>query len=149
MKKPSIICVANPIPIHGGGSLRALRSLREYPRYFKTYLFLLSSPFRREVRETVKELINSDTKISGYIEYPSFTQKMKFVSEVIQLLFPAVLKPCIGISDFDAVVALHETFDAINIGDVIGNLFEIPKLALLQLPPFYNSKKRLCSILRA
>ncbi|MEL9940916.1 MAG: hypothetical protein QW348_08550 [Ignisphaera sp.] len=153
-EKPSIICVSNPLPYTGGG-LRALRSLKEYSKHFNTHLFF-SHPLSKsrkevgkEVREVVKELMNSNIKVVGYIEHPNFIRKIRFFGEVTQLLFPATLRLHIGVGNFEAVVALHETFDAIYIGNAIGDLLEIPKIGLLQLPPFYSSKKRLRNILKA
>ena len=147
-ERPSIICVADPLPFTGGG-LRTLRSLKEYSKHFKTHLFLPYSLSRRGVREAIKELAGYNIRIAGYNYYPNLIHRVRVLGEIVLYLFPATMRPHIGIDDFYAVVVLHEIFEAIYTGSIIGNLLGIPKIGLLQLPPFYSSKKRLHNILRA
>ena len=71
MNGSSIIVVADVL-FPGGGNLRALRSLREYTRHFRTYLFLLSRTFKKEDADIIIGLLNAGVKIVGYTDYYAF-----------------------------------------------------------------------------
>ena len=51
--------------------------------------------------------------------------------------------------DYDAIVVLHETWDAVYSGYVLAELFDASAMDLLQLPPFYGSSRRFENILKA
>ncbi|MEL9908457.1 MAG: glycosyltransferase family 4 protein [Desulfurococcus sp.] len=148
MDKPRLVCVSMPTPHSGGGGLRALRSLKEYSKYFETYLFPLFTLRERRYIDVVKELQSTGVKISGYINPSALLYGIKLTRKILYL-FPRLLRPHIGAVNFKGVVALHEGLDAIFIGNILGDYFNIPKIALLQLPPFYSSKDRVRNILRA
>ncbi|MEL9909442.1 MAG: hypothetical protein QXT53_07470 [Ignisphaera sp.] len=148
MSKPRLICVAAPTPQSGGGGLRAFRSLNEYSKYFETYLFPLFPLKERKYIDVIKELQSSGVKISGYINPSNPVYKIKLTRKTLYL-FPRLLRPRIGVADFNGVVSLHEGLEAIFIGNLLGDYFNIPKIALLQLPPFYSSRDRVRNILKA
>lgn len=147
MDKPRLVCVSMPTPHSGGGGLRAFRSLKEYSKYFETYLFPLFTLRERRYIDAIKELQNTGVKISGYINPSALPYGIKLTRKILYL-FPRLLRPHIGAANFKGVVALHERPDVILIGNLIGDYFNIPKIALLQLPPFYSSKNRVRNILR-
>jgi len=55
----------------------------------------------------------------------------------------------VGMLDYDAIVVLHETWDAVYSGYVLAELFDASAMDLLQLPPFYGSSRRFENILKA
>ncbi|MEM3960182.1 MAG: glycosyltransferase family 4 protein [Ignisphaera sp.] len=98
----------------------------------------------------IKSVSDIGVKIVGYTDYPTLSRmlKTKSLRLIALMLFPKTLYIRIGVGNYDGVVVLHEGFDSIYTGYFLGEYFKIPRIALLQLPPFYSSKKRLYNILK-
>jgi len=159
-KRSSILVVATPSPVTGGGGLRALRSLREYARFFNTSLFIpwgLWSDKRllQESLNCLRELKDIGIRFTGYSDLLralyilSEATSSKGVIENLALVVPSITRLRVNIAHYDAIVALHEVWDTVYSGRVLADLFNVPSAVLLQLPPFYGSRKRLLNILKA
>ena len=159
-KRPSILVVAAPSPLTGGGGLRALRSLREYARFFNTSLFIpwgLWSDKRllQESMNFVRELKGIGVKFAGHSDLHRVLYKLgetfdsKGVIENLALVIPSIMCLRVNTAHYEAIIALHESWDAIYSGRVLAEFFDAPSAVLLQLPPFYGSRKRSLNIMKA
>lgn len=158
--RPAILVVSSPSPISGGGSLRALRSLREYVKYFKTYLVIPwglwdNKEYLRESIDYVRELKEVGVKLAGFSSLPGIIYKLykstgfRGFRELPPLITPSVAKIRVSGGNYDGVVVPHEVWDAVYTGMVLAEHFNAPSMALLQLPPFYGCRERFLNILKA
>jgi glycosyltransferase involved in cell wall biosynthesis len=154
-----LLVVASPAPFTGGG-LRALRSLKEYARYFTTYLFIPQRlwSYRDALRRStsyIRELRSLGVRLAGFSRLPKAVPVLHEVlgtrvfGSLLPLLIPGVAHLEVGATDYGAVVVLHEVWDAIYSGAALAELFEVPSAVLLQLPPFYSSRERYLNIMGA
>jgi glycosyltransferase involved in cell wall biosynthesis len=159
-KKPSVLVVANPSPLTGGGGLRAMRSLKEYAKFFNTYLFIpwgLWSDMRllRNSLNFLRELRNTGIRFGGYSDLPRVLYKLgeitnsKGILENLAIMVPSLVHLKVNAMQYEAVVSLHEVWDTVYAGRVLAEIFNAPSIVLLQLPPFYGSRERLSNILKA
>jgi hypothetical protein len=159
-EKPRILVVASPSPVTGGGGLRALRSMREYVKYFGTHLVIPwglwgNKDMLRDSSTYLRELKELGVKFAGFSQLPGMIYRLRrvFGSRIFDLLTP-LLMPGIGsihvsLGSYDAVVVLHEGWDAVYTGYKLTEYFNTPSMVLLQLPPFYGSKERFLNIVKA
>jgi len=68
-----ILVVSNPLPVAGGGVLRALRSLREYSKHFDVYLFIPwdlwnDKQLLREASKYLRELRSMGIRFVGSLQ---------------------------------------------------------------------------------
>jgi glycosyltransferase involved in cell wall biosynthesis len=156
----SVLVVCSPSPISGGGSLRAFRSLREYVKYFKTFLFIPWGLWsnRKDLQESMsylRELGESGVKFAGFSQLPEVISKLgkvlgtRVFETLLSLMIPNITRFKIGVSNYDAVIALHEGWDAVYGGSVLAKFFNVPNMVLLHDPPFYGSKERFLNIMKA
>jgi glycosyltransferase involved in cell wall biosynthesis len=160
-RRPKVLVVASPSPIIGGGSLRALRSLEEYVRHFETYLFI---PWRlygnrellRESAVYLRMLKSLGVRFAGFSLLPKVIHRLSreggiaWLPELIlPLIVPDVAHVNAGATNYNAVVSLHEDWDAVYAGYVLAKLHRAPNAVLLHNPPFYGSTKRSWNILKA
>jgi glycosyltransferase involved in cell wall biosynthesis len=94
-------------------------------------------------------------KFTGFSQLPGTIYKLRSVpgSRIFDLLTPLLI-PGIGSihaspGSYDAVVVLHEGWDAVDTGYKLAEYFNTPSMVLLQLPPFYGSKERFLNIVKA
>ena len=159
-RRPSILVVASPSPVTGGGGLRALRSLREYVKHFETSLVIpwdlwSNKNTLRDSATYLRELRELGVRFSGFSQLPDMIYRLRrvFGSRIFDLLTPLLI-PGIGNihvspGSYDAVVVLHEGWDAVYTGYKLTEYFNTPSMVLLQLPPFYGSKERFLNIVKA
>jgi len=158
-RKYRVLVVASPFPISGGG-LRALRSLREYVKYYDTSLVIPWSSWddKDTLRDSIvylRGLRNLGVKLIGFSKLPNILYKVRRVlsprifSQLIPLTLPGMVKCEVLPRDYDAIVVLHECLDAVCTGRMLAEYFNVPSMVLLQLPPFYGSKERFLNILKA
>jgi len=158
-EKPSILVVASPTPLSGGG-LRAHRSLKEYTKHFITHLFIPWGLWdnKKALQESVKylmELRRLGVRFAGFSQLPKAIHKSRealgtrILEALAPLMTPSIARLEVGVADYQAVVVLHEVWDAVYSGIVLAKHFNAPSAVLLQLPPFYRSRKRLLNILKA
>jgi len=154
-----ILVISRALPITGGG-LRALRSLREYAKHFDVYLFIPwdlwnDKQLLREASNYLRELRSMGIRFGGF---SSRSSTLHFASNalkslVARVLFipfvPKIIRIDVGMLDYDAIIVLHEPWDAVCSGYVLAEIFNAPAMVLLQLPPFYGSTKRFKNILKA
>jgi len=154
-----VLVVASPTPASGGG-LRALRSLREYAKHFSTSLFIPWGLWGNERLLSgstgyLKELRSLSVRLVGFSRLPKLVPKLREVlgTRMLEIFLPMVvpsmarIEACIA--DYDAVVVLHEVWDAVYSGRVLAELLDAPSAVLLQLPPFYDSRERFLDIVKA
>uniref|UniRef100_A0A7J2U4S9 Glycosyltransferase n=1 Tax=Ignisphaera aggregans TaxID=334771 RepID=A0A7J2U4S9_9CREN len=157
-EKPSILVVASPTPTSGGG-LRAHRSLKEYVKHFDTYLFIPWGLWgnKKVLKESAKyfmELKRLGMRFAGFSQLPKAIHKSRealgtrILETLVPLMAPSIVHLDVGAADYQAVVVLHEVWDAVYSGIVLAEHFNAPSAVLLQLPPFYGSRKRLLNILK-
>jgi glycosyltransferase involved in cell wall biosynthesis len=160
VKRSSVLVVATPSPLTGGGGLRALRSLKAYARFFETSLFIpwglwSDKKLLRESVSYLRELKNSGIEFAGYSSLPTSMYKLsgvaglKAVLENMVLLAPNAVRLKVNKGRYDAVIVLHENWDAVYAGAVLAELLGAKNAVLLQLPPFYGSRKRFSNIVKA
>jgi len=154
-----ILVVATPTP-HSGGGLRAYRSLQEYVKHFNAFLFIpwdlwCSKQSLRKSINYLAELKNAGVRFAGFSKLLSTVSKFREVTstrlfeQFLVLITPSIASMKIGVDRYNAVVVLHEVWDAVYSGYILSSLFNTPNAVLLQLPPFYKSRRRLLNILRA
>jgi glycosyltransferase involved in cell wall biosynthesis len=160
IKKPSVLVVASPTLRGTGGNFRAFRSIEEYSRFFDTYLFIpwelwSDKKFLLDSSKYLLHLRNLGVKFSGYSYISDILYKLrkfigtKFFELIVPMVFSGIAKLNVALSNYDATVVLHESWDAVYSGTVLSKLFNTPSIAFLQLPPFYGSKERFQNILKA
>jgi glycosyltransferase involved in cell wall biosynthesis len=160
LHRPNILVIAMPSPLTGGGGLRALRSIKEYIKFFNTYLFIPwglwdNKRLLSESMDYLNELKSIGVKIIGFSSIPNIVYKISelFNSKTLPLdltlTFPNITSILTGRHSFDAVVVLHEVWDAVYSGHVLAEYYNVPSLVLLQLPPFYGSQERFLNILKS
>jgi len=158
-EKPRVLTVATPLPVGGGGALRALRSLEEYVKHFDTNLVLpwdpwINSGLLKSSVADLRRLESLGVKIVGYAWVPWPLSSLGRLTglrftDVATLLVPGLARVERAEPSWDAVVALHETWDVVHTGGVIAQEAGAPSMVLLHNPPFYGSRKRLLNIARA
>lgn len=159
-EKPRILAVAPPSPVTGGGGLRALRSLREYVNYFETHLVIPwglgeSKDVLRDSSTYLEKLKELGVKFSGFSQLPGMIYRLRRVSGsrifdlLTPLLIPEIGSVHVSLGSYDAVVVLHEGWDAVYTGYKLAEYFNTPSMVLLQLPPFYGTKERFLNIVKA
>ena len=126
-EKPRILVVASPSPVTGGGGLRALRSMREYVKYFGTHLVIPwglwdNRDTLRDSSTYLRELKELGVKFAGFSQLPDMIYRLRRVpgSRIFDLLTPLLI-PGIGSihvssGSYDAVIVLHEGWDAVYTG---------------------------------
>jgi len=159
-KKPSILVVANPSPLTGGGGLRAARSLKEYVKFFDTHLFIPWGLWsdKRLLQASLgflTELRSTGVKLGGYSNLPRIFYRLgeiansKGVLENLAIMIPGSVQLKVNTAQYEAVISLHEVWDTVHSGGVLAEYFNARSMVLLQLPPFYGSRKRVSNILKA
>ena len=159
--RPSVLVVASPSPLTGGGGLRALRSLEEYVKHFETYLFIPwglygNKQVLRESTAYLRMLKSIGVRLAGFSLLPKVIHRLSregsitvLPTLILPLIVPGIAHINVGVTNYNAVIALHEDWDAVYTGYVLAELHRTPSAVLLHLPPFYGSKKRLLNILKA
>ncbi|MEM4436999.1 MAG: hypothetical protein QXO22_08665, partial [Thermosphaera sp.] len=155
MENKPTITVISQVGVSGyiptGGVLRSIRSLTEYAKYFNVHLII--PPYYKfnsttlqglKINLGVNEINHLDTKLRPILN----NERLSFVYPLIpSKILGLVLK---GLEKREvipnAVVVLNETLDCLRIGCLIKDRFNIPSLALIQLPIFYYDRKRLRNI---
>ncbi len=159
-KNLRILVVSSPSPVTGGGGLRALRLLREYVKYFDTYLFVpwglwSNKQLLKKSLSYLRELRNAGIRFAGFSSTPkalhpiSRVLKSRIAETLLSLIVPGIVHVDVGMLKYDAIVVLHEPWDAVYSGYVLAELFNAPAMVLLHDPPFYGSAKRFENILKA
>lgn len=159
-RRPAILVVSSPSPTTGGGGLRALRSLREYVKYFKTYLVIPwglwdNKEYLRESIDYIRELREVGVVLAGFSSLPGIIYKLyrlttsRSFKEIPPLLTPSIAKVHVSNRNYSGIVVPHENWDAVYTGRVLAEYFNAPSTVLLQLPPFYGCKRRFLNILKA
>jgi glycosyltransferase involved in cell wall biosynthesis len=159
VKNSRILVISSPSPVTGGG-LRALRSLLEYVKYFDAYLFIpwslwSNKQLLRKSLNYVCELRNAGIRFGGFSSIPNTLQlitrilKSRIAETLFPLFVPKIVHIDVGMIKYDAVVVLHEVWDAVYSGYILAKVFDVPAMVLLHDPPFYGSSKRFENILKA
>lgn len=159
-RRPSILVVASPSPVMGGGGLRALRSLREYVKHFETSLVIpwdlwSNKNTLRDSATYLRELRELGVRFSGFSQLPDMIYRLRRVpgSRAFDQLMPLLIPGTVGIhvspGNYDAIIALHEEWGAIYTGCKLAEHFNAPSMVLLQNPSFYGSKERFLNIVKS
>lgn len=153
-----MLVISAPFPNAGGGSLRALRSIKEYTKYFDVHLFLPhgAKKLLSTSLEHLRNLVRSGIVIGGFSKLPVVIDSVdsalsgRVPTALTSLIFSFIAKPRLFVqNDYGCIISLHEDVDSVYAGYILSNLLSAPALCLLQLPPFYGSKERLRNILKA
>lgn len=168
-KDVKLMSVADINLMGSGGSLRALRSLCYYTKYFDVYLTIpiynmnimkIDKMLHKGFIEGLRYTLNNNIKLFWYSMLRGKIYKIIEMTPIelrktlLQLMWYTVGRsPQIIAKDpnimLHIVVAFHETFDALATASILSEKFEVPKIVLLQLPPFYSDKKRIKNIFNA
>jgi glycosyltransferase involved in cell wall biosynthesis len=159
-EKPSILVVASPSPVTGGGGLRALRSMKEYVKHFETHLVIPwglwdNRDTLRDSSTYLRELKELGVKFTGFSQLPGTIYKLRSVSGsrtfdlLTPLLIPRIGRVYVSPENYDAIIVLHEDWDAVYTGHNLAEYFNTPSMVLLHNPPFYGSKVRFLNIVKA
>lgn len=157
LMKEKIMVVALPLPSTGGG-MRALRSINEYTKHFDVHLFLPYGikRYAQTFSESLSNFIKSRIIISGFskpstmIEYLGDTFIGRVLHNLLNPMFILKAKPKLFLRyNYKCVISLHETMDSIYAGYILKEIFNIPAVCMLQLPPFYGSRERLRNIMKS
>uniref|UniRef100_A0A7J2U573 Glycosyltransferase n=1 Tax=Ignisphaera aggregans TaxID=334771 RepID=A0A7J2U573_9CREN len=154
-----ILVISKALPTTGGG-LRALRSLMEYSKHFDVYLFIPwglwnDKQLLREASKYLRELRSMGIRFGGFssrsstLPFASDALKSHIAGSLFTSFVPKIVRIGVGMLDYDAIVVLHEAWDAVYSGYILAEVFDVPAMVLLQLPPFYGSLKRFENILKA
>ncbi|MEM4503030.1 MAG: glycosyltransferase family 4 protein [Ignisphaera sp.] len=157
MREEKLLVVASPFPISGGGSLRALRSVNEYSRYFNIHLYLPYGSRRyQNIGRFLGNLVRSGISIAGLSRLPKIVSHIDRVLSgrvskvLIDFMYIFIAKPkFFARGKYGCVISLHESIDSVYAGYTLSKLFNTSAICLLQLPPFYGSKERLNNIMRS
>lgn len=157
LMREKILVVATPLSIAGGGSLRALRSVEEYSKYFDVHLFLPYGATRYNISsELLRSFIRSGITVAGFSKLPKVAKLLDYVlgeripRTLTNFIFTPIAGPRLLIqSNYKCTVSLHEDVDAVYASHTLSRLLNVPAICLLQLPPFYGSKQRLHNIMKA
>jgi glycosyltransferase involved in cell wall biosynthesis len=158
-EKLNILVVALPLPITGGG-FRAFRSIKEYTKHFNTYLFIPwglwdDKKSLQMAMNYLRGLKGIGGRCAGFSRLPRIVHKLREISgmrifeSLLPLAVPNMARANVGAMNYDAVVVLHEVWDAVLGGSILAELFDIPSAVLLQLPPFYGSQRRFFNVMKA
>ena len=155
-KKHHILVIGSPLPFTGGG-LRALRSLREYIKYFKVYFFITGFSYKAlpELINLLKLLKSMNVGLSGFSQMPEMIFKprkilgTRIVESILPLMMPNLAHIRINTLNYNAIIVLNEGWDYVSNGAILAEFLKIPSMVILQLPPFYSSRRRFSNILRA
>jgi glycosyltransferase involved in cell wall biosynthesis len=158
-EKLDIEAVTWQTPITGGGGLRACRSIKEYVKYFNTYLFITWRVWNNKalLQKSIKylyELKSCGARFAGFSFISGRTLRFlkvfgRRILETSMLLLSQLMRINVGLSKFDAVIALHEDWDVVYVGHALARSFNIPSIVFLHNPPFFGSSKRASNILKA
>jgi len=160
VKDLAVLCVADPFYPSGGG-MRAFRSLIGYlNRGLRVLLVQPCSTWGRATEEHVKREWNDLTQRGIHIAGSSRlrspfrldgTPVWSKISHLAKITVPSLfLKKELFTQDQpDIVVSLHENFDSLYKATELAKFYEIPSVALLQLPTHYENAKRRSNIMRA
>ena len=160
VQKSRILVVSSPSPVTGGGGLRALRSIREYVKHFETHLVIPwglwdDKNVLRDSSAYLRGLKDLGVKFAGFSRLPHVLYKLRglFGSRVFDLLTPLLIptmgRVYVSPGRYDAIIALHEDWDAVYTGYKLAEHFNAPSMVLLHNPPFYGSKERFLNIVKA
>jgi glycosyltransferase involved in cell wall biosynthesis len=156
----NMIVVAMPFPHTGGGGYRALLSLKEYSKRRINAFLVLPWTFNfytpEKMEAYVRFLIENGINIYGNVILPKFfSSKLPLKKSIVQLLASQRLlriKIAVNVErkfKFHCVMAMHEVIDSISTAFKIGEIFSLKRIALLQLPPFYDHEERNKRIIEA
>jgi len=155
------IVVATPLPFVGGGGYRALLSIREYekrgifPRVILPWSFQVLPLNMR--KKSIDFLLKEGRNICGNAVLPKIFHfnfpGRRSLAELLVSYFPKKIKIVVSkgsqIDNSQCVISMHEGFDSITTSLVIGEIFSLKRIVLLQLPPFYGDEKRIKNIKEA
>ena len=159
-QKSRILAVSSPSPVTGGGGLRALRSMREYVKHFETHLVIpwglwSDRDVLRDSTTYLKELKKLNVRFAGFSQLPDMIYRLRGVFRsrifdlLVPLLTPMISRVHVSSGNYNAVIVLHEGWDAVYTGYNLAEYFNTPSMVLLHNPPFYGSKERFFNILKA
>lgn len=151
----NMIIVAMPFP-HTGGGYRALLSIKEYVKRGINPLLILPWKFRlttQEKKEDLSFLLKEGIKVYGDALLPwIFPSHLPFKRSLTNLLVSKhfslikirfkenfIYKP-------HCVMTMHEGVDSITTCLRISEILSLKRIALLQLPPFYEDQQRVKNI---
>ncbi|MEM3186656.1 MAG: glycosyltransferase family 4 protein [Conexivisphaerales archaeon] len=148
LEKSNVLVVADvglPNVVLTGGVLRSTRSIKEYTKHF--YVNLVIQP-RYKFTSYELQLLKNDL---GVQDVNPVEAKLKFLNDS-RLAFtyiaipPKVLRMLLRIDKLKArpkaIVVLNEPSNFLSIGKLLKEEFNVPSLAMIQLPLFYSDKRR-------
>jgi len=142
-----LLAVANPFVQHGGGSYRARKSLIEYPSHgIEPYLLIPPIDYGSYDVDTISTLVSNGVKVIGCLRHNPNNTVVRGVRNLLHLVIPRILTHVdLGNypSDINAVLSFHEVWNTLWLTQFIALKMRKPSIAILQLPPFYASKRRL------
>jgi hypothetical protein len=111
--------VSSPSSITGGGGLRALRSLREYIKYFKKFLIIPWGLWddKETLRSSIiylREIQSLNVKFTGFFQLPGILYKVRRVlgssifDRLTPLIMPEIAKVKIPFGRYEAIIVLHK-----------------------------------------
>jgi len=154
--KQQVIVLTNPL-CTSGGCLHALRTLKAYSEAFNVHAYLISTIIQNtdflHVQKILTELINANINVAGY--YARFHELSFSRTLRLQYVLPSFIAirnlkfKLFSHIEFSVAISLHENVEVLLAVFALAKTFEAKTMAILQLPPFYGSKKRLRNILKA
>ena len=149
------LVIANPFPASGGGSIRALKSLKAYPsKGIETYIVFPLSSILVWDNDVIKVLLNYNIRPSymASLRIPLnparplpgqasiILSSLIFMHKRVMKLKPLSKKM---INNIDAIISFHENIDALCLLDILSNRFKYAKkIAVLQSAPIHAFKSR-------
>lgn len=130
-----ILVVIKPFLQLGGGTYRAFLSIQEYIRNGADVRLIV--PRAELLKYSIPKEVSSQLVMGTY----------SLRGGVYALLAPSWMRavlddPLSNMFQPDLVIGLHENLDVLRVASMLGDRFNVPTLALLQLPPFYGNERR-------
>lgn len=130
-----ILVVIKPFLQLSGGAYRAFLSIQEYIRNGADVRLIV--PRAELLKYSIPKEVSSQLVMGTY----------SLRGGVYALLAPSWMRavlddPFSNMFQPDLVIGLHENLDVLRVASMLGDRFNVPTLALLQLPPFYGNERR-------
>jgi len=140
-----ILVVANLNEKETGGNKRALRAVKEYIEHgLEVGIVVLTSEKKPSLKIKNPELLRHIVGIA-YLQGIPFVFGGRSLTDLLGMK-KVYLKMYSQPFSVDAVVSMHESPEALIATKKLANLYGVPKVAILQLPPFYANSIRVKNI---
>lgn len=156
--KPSILIIMSPFPTTGG-NLRMLRALEHYIKQFDVYIFIpgyeLAYGYLPIFKSYIERLFKFGIRVAGYSIVPSIIKKFDTFTKTATLstyignTLPWFSRIKISSNIHPNLIVTGEPVECLYLGIRLAEIYNVPCMGFLQLPPFYESKERIRRIINA